>query len=90
MTVEIDEFTLKRIKHCEAMIGAIEATIEGRVIKDIESVEVNTGAGTRKLTKISASELIKIRINYIKELQALKEATGQAKSGRRVVLPRFL
>jgi hypothetical protein len=85
-----DPFLSRRKKHCEAVILAIESCIEGRITADVEQMEVSTTHGAkRSITKIPAAELIKIRQQYLAELEAIRVSEGISPGGRRNVLVRF-
>ncbi len=69
--------------HVKRLLDAIEAVLEGRVTKDVESYTI----GGRQLTRIPIPELLRLRdkykAEYRRELQAERLAKG-LRSGRTV------
>lgn len=84
-----DGFLKGRRKHCEKIIEAIEATIEGRISADIEQLEIASSEGRRQIVKIPVPELIKMRQQYLQELEAISASEGISPGGCRDVLVRF-
>ena len=85
-----DMFLDRRREHCERAIMAIEAVIEGRITADVEQLEISaTGGAKRAIVKIPIPELIKMRQQYLAELDSLRAAEGIGKNCRRNVLVRF-
>ena len=76
----------KQLAHVKKVLDAIEKTIEGRIVDDVEGYEISTPSGKRRLDKIPMSELIIIREKYYNELERLKKMTSGKKFSRQVVM----
>ena len=57
--------------HCKIVLDAIEATIEGKATKDQSSYSIQTGDGSRSITRLTFGELIEARRFYKAEYQRL-------------------
>lgn len=56
------------ILHCETVINNINAVLEGKFTHDISQYQI----GGRFITKITPTELMKIKNNYMSQLGILK------------------
>lgn len=76
--------TADRRTHQEKVLAALEALLEGRAGKDVESYTI----GDRQLTKMSVEELLKWRDRYRAEVRA-QRARANGKTARRRSLISF-
>lgn len=58
--------------HVEKILSAIEATLEGKILTDAESVTING----RSIKRYSFDQLTKLRKEYKTELETIKRAEG--------------
>ena len=79
-----DAATQDTRSHAEKVLDALEALIEGRASKDVNSYSI---AG-RSLTRMSPAELIEWRDRYRREV-AVQRAAGLPNRGRKITLARF-
>ena len=83
---EIIKSREKQLKHVRSVLESIEKTIEGRILDDVESYEIGTPSGKRRINKIPMTELIVIREKYFNELKRLENQAGGKKRSRQILM----
>ena len=74
--------TADRRSHAQKVLASIEALLEGRATKDVESYTI----GDRQLTKMSVEELLKWRDRYRAEVRnQIAAANGRSKRKRSLI-----
>jgi hypothetical protein len=76
------------LEKAKAIYRAIDEAVAGRVNADVDSFEIQTNLGKRRLDKIPLTELLKTRDYYQKEITRLEARLrrGEMPAARQVLV----
>jgi hypothetical protein len=79
----------RRIKELKEKIKKIEDKVEGKILDDVDSYELQSDLGRRRVDRVRIKDMMSVRDRYKQELAVLEDRLRRCKTGAKQILMRF-